>query len=280
VAFVPPDPEWIALEAGLKPAVRIALRDGDAQKLAAGLASRGAAVVLGHARVQFEGRERETVLYVARRRDDAEALRDAESRALGVESDRVRLDAHREMGRLLGYPRCCVDAFLEVAATFDAPDAANARECEDVLHARGAISRTRGLAHARVNPLLLSSRMRLVTFYPCRYDCTFAVAYANALHAAIARKDARAASELDRVLACEIALASHGARALIETDAQGHRRAVPPPRPNGMPDHRNDRAFADAIDAALARGAAPEVALRIVFAHPSREPDSGTRVLP
>src|SRR4051812_17731967 len=94
-----PDPEWTALEAGLKPAVRITVRPADAPRLAAGLASRGAKVVLAPRRIRLGRREPETVLYVARSMAMAERVRDAEHATLDpAASAEVRSQAHRDLG--------------------------------------------------------------------------------------------------------------------------------------------------------------------------------------
>ena len=247
------------------------MRDGEAQRLARGLRARGAAVVLADEPARFDRSERQTIVYAARSLDRAEAVRAAEQATLATDSSVSRIESHRELGRLLGYPRCCVDAFLSVTSAFDVPGASYQGRDEDVLHAQGALARTAGHPHARLNPLLLSSRIRLVTFYPCRYDCEPALRYADALSTAIARKDRAAALQLDAALACEVILAANGARALVERADDGTRRAAAPPLPPGMPDSRGDQAFAASIDEFVRCGATVEsAALSIVFRHPVR----------
>lgn len=258
--IIVPDPEWTALEAGIKPAVRIALRASDAHRLADGLRSRGASVVTSEHRVRFGLREPETILYVAKNAARAEALRDAEARTLDTATSGDRREAHREVGRLLGYPSCCVDQYIDVITAFDALPETLRTSSEDYLHARAALPATRTFPHSRVNPLLLTSRIRLVTFYPCRYDCPDALEYANALHAAMMRKDRKAAEALDEALACTVALSPMGARALIEN---GHAKA--PPRPLGMTDERGDQAFAVALDRAMGLGESLEGMLTVSF---------------
>lgn len=264
-----PDPEWTALEAGLKPAVRIAVRPADAHRLAAGLRARGAAVVLSQSRIRLGRREPETILYVARSDASAEHIRDVENATLpsADAGSGTRSDAHRELGLLLGYPRCCVDAFLTTTAVFDDPEGARQAIIEDVLHARAASAATRTHPRARVNALLIGSRVRLVTFYPCSYDCGAALAYADALHAALARKDAVAAEALDRALACTIALGPDGARALLIAGDDGRQHAETPPRPSGMRDERGDARFATMLNHALTGGTIPDAVLVIAFSH-------------
>ncbi len=59
-------------------------------------------------------RERPGVLvYVAPSSSAVEALRDAQERLLRRHSGRAKRAATHELGALLGYPRCCVSAFVE-----------------------------------------------------------------------------------------------------------------------------------------------------------------------
>jgi hypothetical protein len=76
----------------------------------------------------------------------------------------------RAMGRLLGYPACCVDAFLAAG-----PGTAT----DDLV--RAAHGRSRRF-HWALNPLDARSTFPLVAHIPCRYDCESSVAQALALH--------------------------------------------------------------------------------------------------
>lgn len=77
-----------------------------------------------------------------------------------------------ELGALMGYPRCCVDAF--------------ARQDH-----RGDNSRNRHLAAARTTapgpwPWQLNElHVRVIPFFPCAYTCAAAVAFADATLAAL-----------------------------------------------------------------------------------------------
>jgi hypothetical protein len=270
---VPPDPEWTALEAGLKPAVRVTIAPAHAARLAEGLAARGAHVVAASRRIRFASGPPETVLYIARSRATAEALREAEAHTLARDdlSPAERRTAHVRLGTLLGYPACCVEAYAARAAAFDRPGALG-ETAEDYLQAGHALAATRAAPRARLNNLLLSARIRLVTFYPCAYDCPAAGAYADALAAAVARKDAAAALALDADLRCVVALAPRGARAILVPAPDAPERWVdarPPPRPNGAMFARGDEAFARALAERLAAGAPPPADVLVVaFARP------------
>lgn len=109
-------------------------------------------------------------------------------------------DADRELGRLLGYPRCCVDAF--VAAP---PPRRN------VAIERAALARTEGPARARLNGADLGV-FHFVGWYPCSYACALSLAYADALAERVARLDAPFVAAIDR------ALAAH--RLLLTDDVQ------------------------------------------------------------
>jgi hypothetical protein len=188
-----------------------------------------------------------------------------ERSTLDVEADNSkRLAAHRELGRSLGYPACCVEAYVCIAADFDVQGPSRALH-EDFVHARAALARTATFAHGRLNPLLLSSRIRLLTFYPCRYDCPMALKYADAVYEAMERKAPRAAAALDAALACRMLLAPSGERALLLESPGGALRAVAPGRPPGATDQRGDRAFVRSLGSMKTQAEVPQGLLLIDF---------------
>jgi hypothetical protein len=82
-------------------------------------------------------------------------------------------------GDLLGFPRCCIDAF--------AADAGRAREDQDALNddACHRLLATAGPAgHPALNPL---ADVELLGFYPCHLHCPAAIAYATRSADALAR---------------------------------------------------------------------------------------------
>jgi hypothetical protein len=171
----------LALRAGLRPLMRELLRPGDlavaqARYARAGLASEVAERRYAITRDGWDHADRPPA------DDDPDARR-----ALFVGRDRGRLEAaiaadlaktdeaDRELGRLLGYPRCCVDAFV---------DSSSQRKNPEVL--RAALARTLGRAAARLNIADLAV-FHFVSWYPCAYDCAWSLRYADAVAGLVAR---------------------------------------------------------------------------------------------
>jgi len=240
------DAEWLAFSAGLKPAIRRTADPSELARVEAQLRAGGAVVVRARETALLGGRE-QAVLYAARSGAQAEALREAED---GVLPGRARAtDArarHAAVGRLLGFPACCVEAFLERLdrGVDRLAGGGPAGLAEDYVAARGAWVPA---ADARVNPLLMAARAQLVSFYPCRYDCPAAVGVAEAVRAALAARQPGTAASLMALLSRPVAVAPDGARALVALDAAGSvvERAAAPRRVDGGSDPR---------DAALAAG--------------------------
>jgi hypothetical protein len=201
------DPELAALEAGLRPAVRVSVDPEQAEEVAGRFRSRGLPLVWARAPASVGGRP-VSLMYVGLTLRDAEAARDAEAGCLpGAQATAPNLEDHRALGIALGFPRCCVDAYCaRLARGLEAL-------AEDYLAARDAwVARP----HPWLNQLLLACGVRLVTFYPCRYDCASALAYARAVMEAIRGRDEEAARDLGRDLSRAVAIAPSGARALVE----------------------------------------------------------------
>lgn len=234
------DAEWIAFTAGLKPAIRRTADPADLDRVEAQLRATGAAV-LRAAQTAVIGAREQGVLYVARTAEHAAALRGAEEGVLpgrgGAGDPR---GSHREVGRLLGFPACCVEAFL---ARLDRgvdrlAGGGPTGLAEDYVAARGAWVPA---ADARVNPLLMAAHAQLVSFYPCRYDCPAAVGVAEAVRAALAARQPKTAASLLALLSRPVAIAPDGARALVALDAAGAavERAAAPRRSDGGSDPRD-----------------------------------------
>ena len=106
------DAEWIAFVAGLKPAIRRTVDPADLARVEAQLRAAGAVVLRARGTARLGARE-QAVLYAARTADHAGALREAEEGVLPGQSGAPdAADRHRAVGRLLGFPACCVEAFL------------------------------------------------------------------------------------------------------------------------------------------------------------------------
>jgi len=259
------DAEWLAFELGQKPAIRRTVDPADAARVEAQLRS-GGAVVLRAAQTAVLGGREQVVLYAARSAGHAGALRDAEEAVLpGRASAGDAAARHRAIGSLLGFPPCCVEAFLErLDRGVDRLDRGGPGGfAEDYVAARGAwVPR----ADARINPLLMAARAQLISFYPCRYDCPVAVGVAEALRAALAARQPTTARSLLALLSHPVAVAADGARALLSLDDDRAliARAAAPRRRDGASDPR-DAALAarlaglrvDAVGAIVAGGSDP-----------------------
>jgi hypothetical protein len=234
------DAEWIAFVAGLKPAIRRTVDPVDLARVEAQLRAPGVVVLRARETALLGGRE-QAVLYVARSREHAETLRAAEEGVLpgrGVAVD--ARERHATIGRLLGFPACCVEAFLgRLDRGVDRLEASGPGGlAEDYVAVRSAWVST---ADARINPLLMSMRAQLVSFYPCRYDCPVAVGLAEGVRAALAAQQPNTAASLMGLLSRPVAVAPDGGRALLELDAArtGIARAATPRRSNGTSDPRD-----------------------------------------
>jgi len=214
------DVEWVAFTAGLKPAIRRTVEPARADETEARLRASGAAVLRARETAVFGARE-EVVLYVAATEAAAVALRDAEAPVLPGRVTATDLPgAHRAVGRALGFPLCCVDAFCgRIARGVDRLVAGGPGGfAEDYVAARAAWVRR---PDPRVNPLLMRMGAQLVSFYPCRFDCAAAVAQAEALRAEVARRSPEAARTLMSTLSRSVVIAGDGARAQVILDASG-----------------------------------------------------------
>jgi hypothetical protein len=243
-----PDPEWTALQAELKPAVRMTMPAPRAHALAARMGPRGVACAIGPT-----NKAGEVALYVARDAGRVAALVAAERRTLALaEGDErekpadERLAGHAALGALLGYPSCCVDAFVARARTFDGPASPLRGAHEDSVQARAALANA-ARPRAELNSLFWPYRRHLVTFYPCAFDCPRALRYATALERELARRAPGATAELMRALTATVVLAEDGARVVVARDG---RIAPPPCGPGACP-----RAIDEALAARLSESA-------------------------
>lgn len=255
------DAEWLAFGMGLKPAIRRTADPADAARVEAQLRS-GGAVVLRAAQTAVLGAREQTVLYAARSAGHAAALREAEEGVLpGRAQARDARARHQAIGRLLGFPPCCVEAFLaRLDRGVDRLDAAGpAGLAEDYVAARSAwVPRP----DARVNPLLMSARAQLISFYPCRYDCPAAVELAEGLRAVVAARQPSTERSLLALLSRPVAVAPDGARALLAL-AEGRgsiERAAAPRRADGASDPRDAALAARLSGALIGAGGAIEAA--------------------
>ena len=184
--------ESLAFAIGIKPALRLRLDGPDAAREELEWLRRGAAVVRGPS----------GLLYVARDAAQARAIERAEASILPAGPPRSPgagvCTAHRELGRLLGYPSCCVEAFVgRVVRGVDVLDDGS-RATELVVAVAAALSRSRRrLAHLNFT---LPDRRALLPFDPCAFDCPYAARYARALFDAyLERQEAEARALLSEL---------------------------------------------------------------------------------
>jgi hypothetical protein len=171
-----PDVEWIAFCAGAKPALRLTVATAEAAAVERRLTKGGASVTRAERNVQIAGRET-AVLYAAPTDEASRTLRDAEADILPDVVGNwtgAHAVAHHRLGILLGYPRCCVDAFVTRLGWDIRQDRDGRWAHEDFVAAEDTLSRS-GRLFGRLNHLRFDRNLRLVSFFPCRYDCAAAL---------------------------------------------------------------------------------------------------------
>jgi|GEM_PF-2113382 len=226
------DAELVALRLGLRQVVRLALPARQTAMARLALETEGFTVVMGRVReldaegnLFVPGAQPSTgrfapgghaatvhVLYVAHAEGPARRARDLEARV--AESPRADADphAHRELGALLGYPACCVEAFV-------ADLVARAREAEDPAshfdRARAAAARSARL-DPLANPFLVARDRALISHAPCAFDCKATVALASAVLAELGRSDPVGADARRTALGSAVVL-HHDGSVLVTT---------------------------------------------------------------
>lgn len=244
------DVEWLALAAGRKPAIRRTVEPARAAEVEGRMRGAGFAVERAEGEAYFGGRA-VAVVYAARDPAAARALREAEAPILprrpSPTGGRPDLGAHREVGRLLGFPACCVEAFVaRLVRGVDVlpPDGPRGLH-EDYVAARAAACPT---PDARLNPLLMQARAQLVSFYACAFDCVPAREHARGVVEAVEAARPGATREILGLLARPLAIASDGARAFVVLGAGRSVVAAEAPRgPSGRPLGERDDALAAAL---------------------------------
>jgi hypothetical protein len=202
------DCERTAFELGLKPAVRQLIHPHDAP-WAAAMYVRGGAAVCGVTGGLPHGN---AVLMAAHTPADARAMLDAEFVQFERDSNRV-IAGTRELGRRLGYPSCCVEAFVR-SIEVDSPEPGiddNWRRLDDAWVAR---------PNPRINSMLFGELMQLISFDPCQFDCPAAGAIADALFERLATMAPVAAEALDRQLARPVVVDWRDRRAWVKLEAR------------------------------------------------------------
>lgn len=187
----------IALELGLKPMLRelIAVPELDAARARFerdGFAVEISPMVVG---ATYDG-------WLGRPASREGAARDAgaDRRPVYVGRDRARLreaieaelsrtlEGARALGALLGYPACCVEAFVS---------AGRDRRAHRLW--AGAAARTEGRFEARLD-VLDHAVFSYVSWFPCRFDCAPSLALADALAEALEARHPELVRAIDRAL--------------------------------------------------------------------------------
>jgi hypothetical protein len=209
------DIEWIAIKAGLKPANRITIapeRAGDVETRAR---SEGFAVERGARLVEFPGRPPSMILYVSPDAARARELVEVEEPLLRPEGEGLPVDEavplHARLGALLGFPSCCVDEF-GVRLRRGVTRRIDGRIAHEDFVAAECAKRASQQFFGRLNDLSPDRHSRIVTFYPCRYDCRAASTYAAGVFNAAVRVDRGAAAALRDALLGTMTIAADGAR--------------------------------------------------------------------
>jgi hypothetical protein len=155
----------VALYAGIKPLIRQVLPSAQLAAARARFEALGLAVGEAEHRVALPSTEG-TVLFVGR---DPRRVREAVLCEAGPDHD-------HELGRILGYPRCCVEAYLEIPPPRRNVDA----------FARAAAA-SGGVFAPRLNTVDLAI-FHYISWLPCSFSCAISTAFADAVADHIARK--------------------------------------------------------------------------------------------
>jgi hypothetical protein len=220
----PPDTEWIAFDAGIKPALRVTVDPARAAEVATRFRSKGLAVVDAERLALLPGRPAQAVFYVARSMEHAEATRAAEAPILpggpSQSPNAEMLASHRELGRRLGYPPCCVDAFVERLQRGVTKRQNGLFGHEDFVAAEDAFLKSSAF-FGRLNHLLFERQIKLIPCYPCRYDCPVGLDYAAAVFEATKRATPAGAALLLESLCTTLEIAPDGRRATVPGQISG-----------------------------------------------------------
>lgn len=189
-------PEFLAVAAGLKPVLRTyAVRLDRCSRLAAALAACGLRCersdfrISGSDDTSLDPAGPSVYVYVSLSARLAAAAKRCEERMLGRREPSYA--ASLEFSRLMGYPRCCFDAFLRFVR------GAPGRDSHFMEYA--ALRRTKGAPSWLLNNLIRGDHY-LISHYPCSYRCRPSAKYAAALLAAMRARLPAAAARLEALL--------------------------------------------------------------------------------
>ncbi len=218
---LPPEPfELWAFRAGVKPVAFLTVRPDDVDRTLAYFG--GAPCERRERRVRIGAQDRwldrrdegepRVELYIAR---DADLAR----RAAHLQAEVDPTAALREIGELVGYPPCCVDAF--------------ARQDDRANNSRNRYeSQARTRAPGGSTPIpwpweLNNLHTMIVPFYPCSYRCEPALAWARACLAEMARTHPAFVDELRAVLARPVLYFDHDHQLVARRRGRRRNRHLP-----------------------------------------------------
>jgi hypothetical protein len=107
---------------------------------------------------------------------------------------------HAELGAALGYPECCVQAYLQDARGYEGR--ALPAFGVNPLHFQAMAARTRGAPHFLLNPFLRDPWLRPLAHFPCRFDCPASLSLAQAVVREMHRRAPAVARALPAYLKC------------------------------------------------------------------------------
>lgn len=185
------------------------------------------------------------LIYVARNLEVAERVRAVEAKTFVAYSDlEVRASEYRDLGVALGYPRCCVDAYVDRVVLDPESEMGGKDLTEPYVVARGAYSEAPAW---QLNHLLFETGSALVSFTPCSYRCANAMAYATAVLDRARSVSPLAEPSLRKRLAVDLVVDRRGARVPVKIEGSKIVGAQPRRTKTGALVHALDEALARAI---------------------------------
>ncbi len=220
------DVEWVAIKAGIKPANRVTVDPERAGEVEVRAQREGFHVERGARVIEFPGRPASAILYISPDPERARELVAAEAPLLPPRGNRLpvaeSVPLHVRLGGLLGFPRCCVQEFANRLRRGITTRSSGGDAHEDFVAAECASAASQRYL-GRLNDLSADRRLRIITFYPCRYDCPTAAKYAAAVFKAAAALDHAAAIAIRASMLGEMKIDVTGGRG---TDAAGNQESL------------------------------------------------------
>ncbi|MBK7859933.1 MAG: hypothetical protein IPJ65_15170 [Archangiaceae bacterium] len=184
---------FVPFWAGVKPAMRWVTTPLERDRFVAWARGCGLVAVPGTHGL----RDGSQLVYVARDPQLAEDIAAVDTAVLEKSMRREpSADAQRKLGLLLGFPRCCVDAFIAVLER-GIDRAADGKPASEYFVCAQAAAKASRRFHPWLNDLSPRRPLRLIHFFPCRYDCEAALEYAGRVHGAMLRLTPRALPALE-----------------------------------------------------------------------------------